>query len=396
MKNLLTRGSFSALCLMFMIMIVTPGVAPAASKSEPIRVGLMIPLTGFLIEDGKQYSRAVNLAFEEIGWKIGNRQVELITEDDAYNPTVAVQKVKKLFYSDKSRILIGPVAAAGALAIQNFIRDNKILTINLMASTDQLNTGANFVKNWFRVSFCKQISNVAGYAAYKKGYRKAAVVVPDFAAGHDELAGFKKVFEKSGGKVIQEVLVPLGSIDMVPYLMKIDTNADVIYAFFFGEDAPRFIKQYGEYGLNKRIPLITNGATVDLPYLKAHSEAVLGVESVYFYCENSKIPEMVKFRKAFLDKYKIDVSYAAETGYMAAKVVILGLQAVNGNDEDIDKLTAAIEKTDFASTRGRFRFGPEHNPVQDYYLRKVEKVDGRLENFVKETYPNIYQDWMPK
>lgn len=105
---------------------------------------------------------------------------------------------------------------------------------------------------------------------------------------------------------------------------------------------------------------------------------------------------MVKFRKAFLDKYKIDVSYAAETGYMAAKVVILGLQAVNGNDEDIDKLTAAIEKTDFASTRGRFRFGPEHNPVQDYYLRKVEKVDGRLENFVKETYPNIYQDWMPK
>ena len=264
-----------------------------------------------------------------------------------------------------------------------------------MASTDQLNTGANFVKNWFRVSFCKQISNVAGYAAYKKGYRKATVIIPDFASGYDESVGFKKVFEKMGGKVIQEIRVPLGSIDMVPYLVRVDTNANVIYAFFFGEDAPRFIKQYGEYGLNKRVPLLAHGATVDLPFLKAHGEAVLGVESVYFYCENSNIPEMVKFRKAFLDKYNTDVSYAAEAGYMAAKVLILGLQAVKGNDEDIDSLTAAIEKTDFASTRGRFRFGPEHNPIQDYYLRKVEKTDGRLENFVKESYPNIYQDWTP-
>jgi len=381
--------------VLFAVISIPVKMTFAASKTEPIKVGLMVPLTGFLVEDGKQYSRAVNLAFDEIGWKISDRKLELITEDDAYNPSVAVQKVKKLFYSDKARILIGPVAAAGALAIQNFIRDNKILTINLMASTDQLNTGSNFVQNWFRVSFCKQISNVAGYAAYQKGYRKATVVIPDMAAGYDEAVGFKKVFEKMGGKVIQEIRVPLGSIDMVPYLVRIDTNANVIYAFFFGEDAPRFIKQYGEYGLNKRIPLLAHGATVDLPFLKAHGEAVLGVESVYFYCENSNIPAMVKFRKAFLEKYKMDVSYAAEAGYMAARVLILGLQAVNGNDEDIDSLTAAIEKTDFASTRGRFRFGPEHNPIQDYYLRKVEKVDGRLENFVKESYPNIYQDWTP-
>jgi len=89
------------------------------------------------------------------------------------------------------------------------------------------------------------------------------------------------------------------------------------------------------------------------------------------------------------------VSYAAESGYMAAKVLILGLQAVKGDDENIDNLAAAIEKLDFKSTRGRFRFGPEHNPIQDYYLRRVEKVDGRLENVVKDVYPNIYQDWMP-
>jgi branched-chain amino acid transport system substrate-binding protein len=134
---------------------------------------------------------------------------------------------------------------------------------------------------------------------------------------------------------------------------------------------------------------------VDLPYLKAHGEAALGVESTYFYCENSPIPEMVKFRKAFVEKNKVDVSYAAEAGYMAAQVLISALKVVKGKAEDIDGLVSAIEKTDFASTRGRFRFGPNHNPIQDYYLRKVEKVDGRMENFVKETYPNIYQDWTP-
>jgi branched-chain amino acid transport system substrate-binding protein len=381
---------------MALISLTVTSQAPAAAlRTDPIKIGAIVSLTGFAVEDGKQYSRAINLALDEIGWKIGDRKIELIIEDDAYNPTVAVQKIKKLSYSDKAKIVIGPQYTASALAIHPFIRDNKILTINLMAATDQLNTGANFVKNWFRVSFCKQISNVAGYAAYKKGYGKAAIAVPDFVTGHEEAAGFKKVFEKVGGKVIQEIRVPLGSIDMVPYLMRIDPNANVIYAFFFGEDAPRFIKQYVEYGLNKRIPLLAHGATVDLPYLKAPGEAVLGVESIYFYCENSNIPEMVRFRKAFLDKNRVDVSYAAEAGYMAARVLILGLQAVKGDDENIDNLAAAIEKLDFASTRGRFRFGPEHNPVQDYYLRRVEKVDGRYENVVKDVYPNIYQDWMP-
>ncbi len=264
-----------------------------------------------------------------------------------------------------------------------------------MGTTDKLNDEANFTSNWFRVSFCKQISNVAGYAAYKKGYRKAVVVVPDFVAGNDEIEGFKGVFEKLGGKVIQVIRIPLGSIDMAPYLVKFDQSADVTYAFFFGEDAPRFIRQYSEYGLKKKIPLLVHGATIDLPYLQALGDDALGVESIYFYCESAPIPEMQKFRKAFNDKYKVDVSYAAEAGYMAGRVLILGLQAVNGNDEDIDKLSAAIAKLDFKSTRGRFRFGKNHNPIQDYYLRRVEKVDGKLENVVKETYPDIYQNWMP-
>jgi branched-chain amino acid transport system substrate-binding protein len=369
-------------------------LSSAASKG-PIKVGLMVPLTGFAVEDGKQYSRGVNLAFEEVKWNIAGRKVELVTEDYAYNPTVAVQKIKKLFYNDKIKLVIGPSATAACLAIHPFIRENKILDIALMGTTDKLNDEANFASNWFRVSFCKQISNVAGYAAYKKGYRKAVVVVPDFVAGYDEIAGFKGVFEKMGGKVIQEIKVPLGSIDMAPYLVKVDPNADMTFAFFFGEDAPRFIKQYNEYGLKKRLPLIVHGAAIDLPYLKALGDAAEGVESTYFYCESSNIPEMQKFRKAFNDKYNMDVSYAAEAGYMAGKVLVLGLQGVNGNDEDIDKLSAAIEKLDFKSTRGRFRFGKNHNPVQDYYLRRVEKVDGKLENVVKETYPNIYQNWMP-
>lgn len=393
--NFLMKKVLPVLCIMLIVIVVKSDMITAAPKLKPIKVGVIVPLTQFAVEDGKQYSRAIKLAFNEIGWEIAGRKIELIIEDTSYNPTVAVKKVKKLFYSDKINILIGPQSTAAGLAIHSFIRDNKILTIVLMATTDKLNIGENFVKNWFRVSFCKQISNVAGYAAYKKGYRKAVAIVPDFVSGYDEVKGFKKVFEKLGGKVIQAIHVPIGSIDMSPYLMKIDTTADVIYAFFFGEDAPRFIKQYAEYGVKKRIPLLSHGATVDLPYLKAHGEAVHGVESIYFYCENLKIPEMQRYRKLFIEKYNVDVSYAAEAGYMAARVAILGLQAVKGNVEDREGLIAAIEKLDFASTRGRFRFGPRHNPIQDYYLRRVEKVDGRLENVVKEVYPNIYQDWMP-
>jgi branched-chain amino acid transport system substrate-binding protein len=389
------KSNWPVVLLLITGLILGSAVLAGAASKGPIKVGLMVPLTGFAVEDGKQYSRGVNLAFEEVKWNIAGRKVELVTEDYAYNPTVAVQKIKKLFYNDKIKLVIGPSATAACLAIHPFIRENKILDIALMGTTDKLNDEANFTSNWFRVSFCRQISNVAAYAAYKKGYRKAVVVVPDFVSGYDEIAGFKGVFEKLGGKVIQEIRIPLGSIDMAPYLVKFDSNADMTFAFFFGEDAPRFIKQYNEYGLKKRLPLIVHGAAIDLPYLKTLGEAAEGVESAYFYCESSNIPEMQKFRKAFNDKYNVDVSYAAEAGYMAGRVLILGLQAVNGDDEDIDKLSAAIEKLDFKSTRGRFRFGKNHNPIQDYYLRKVEKVDGKLENVVKETYPNIYQNWMP-
>jgi branched-chain amino acid transport system substrate-binding protein len=139
---------------------------------------------GVAVEDGKQYSRAVNLAFEEVKWEIAGRKVELITEDYAYNPTTAVQKVKKLFYNDKVRLLIGPSATAACLAIHGFIRENKILTIVLMGTTDKLNND-EILQNWFRTSFCKQNANVAGYGL-NKGFRKAIAAVPDFVAGYIE------------------------------------------------------------------------------------------------------------------------------------------------------------------------------------------------------------------
>ncbi len=394
-RHFLTKGFVSIFSLALLLMSI-PEIT-IAQKLEPIRIGLLIPRTGPFAEDGQNFIRSINIAFDEVGWQVAGRQIKLFVEDDAYAPAVGLTKVKKLFLSDKINILIGPESSAVALAIHPFIRDNKLLTIALAAAAEELNTGGNFVKNWFRVSNCagNQTGNVAAYAAYKRGYRKGAVLMPDYVAGYSETKGFKRVFEKLGGKIIQEIYVPLGTMDMAPYLVKIDPTADFIYAWLHGADAPRFVKQFTEYGLKGRIPLFAFGSLVDLPVLDAHGEAAIGIESVYHYCENLNVPEIRRFRKTFNEKYKVDIGWAADAGYMAARVVILGLEAVKGKAEDVDKLVEAIEKLDFTSTRGRFRFGPEHNPIQDYYLRRVEIVEGRMQNVVKEIFPNVGQGWMP-
>ncbi len=395
-KKLLKKEIYLIFCLMLMQIMVTPEII-IAQKLEPIRIGALLPLTGVSAEDGLQQQRAVNLAFDEVGWQIAGRQIKLFVEDDANTPSVGLTKLKKLFHNDKIDILIGPMSSAVALAIHPFIRDNKILTIGIMAAAEELNTGGNFVKSWFRVSYCagNQTGNVVAYAAYKRGYRKGVFIGADYVTGHAEARGVKRVFEKLGGKMVQEIYVPLGTMDMAPYLVKIDPTADFITTFFFGADAPRFTRQYVEYGLKGRIPLFTFGSAVDLPYLKAHGEAAIGMESVYHYCENLNIPEMKKLRKTFIEKYKTDIGWAVDAAYLAARVVILGLEAVKGKIEDVDKVVEAIEKLDFISTRGRFRFGPEHNPIHDYYLRRVEMVEGKLQNVVVEVFKDVGQGWMP-
>jgi branched-chain amino acid transport system substrate-binding protein len=221
---------------------------------------------------------------------------------------------------------------------------------------------------------------------------------PDFAAGHDELTGLKKGFQKAGGTVLQEVYFPLGTtMDFAPYLAKIDIKkSDVVFAWVIGGDAVRFVKQYADYGYKGKVPLMTS-AGVHESYLDAQGDAAIGVHSIYWYSPTLDTPENRRFKEAYTDKYGEGLARGLtsyeEHGYVAGKVVIRALQAVKGNVEDVEGMIKAIEKLEFEAPRGPFKFY-KHNPVLYEYLRRVNKIEGRYQNTVLRAWGPIRQGWL--
>lgn len=345
-----------------------PALAPApAPTTVPIRIGATVPLSGFDVEAGNQVLMGIKLAFEEINWKIADRPIELVAEDAGFDTAQANSKIRKMILSDKIDLLLGPYGLNMVdVGLRDLYADHLIVRVFLYANErmhEKLDS-----KYIFRPAFngAEQISPLIGDIAYKeKGYRNAVCFAPQFTDGQGMVRGFKKVFEGLGGKVIQEFYAPLGCVDFAPYLIKVDVdNADVVYAFLFGGDAIKFVKQYAEYGLKERLPMLPWTSVVYDTHLPFEGDAALGIESVYCYTESLDTPENNRFKKAIWDTFEKEVHAECEVGYVAAKVAIKGLQAVNGNIEQgnieqADALVAAIEKVSFEAPRGPFKWGPD-------------------------------------
>lgn len=376
---------------------LTPSPTPTpTSPAKPIKIGAIAPLSGFAASDGKRIIQGMQLALDEVNYEVAGRKIELLVEDDAWDTAVGVAKGKKLVLSDGVSVLL-PYVGTIIEGLRDFFHENKIITISTQGGTWAL-AEQRWSKYFFRSAYSPaQETRVQGYVAYtKKGYRTAVTMTSDFPAGHENADGFKLVFEKLGGKVIQEIWTPMGAIDFAPYLAKVDTKANMLWAFYFGADAIRFVKQYAEYGLKDKVTPFLYGSCVDSDYLPAQGDAALGIEDVFMYSNILNTPENTRFRQAFAAKFKGEEgSLYSEHGYVAIKMLLLGLQAVKGKVEDTDALIAALEKVKFEAPRGPLRFDEKHHPVQNIYQRKVEKVAGKLQNTVVDTYPDVGLYWLP-
>ena len=380
-----------------LVMVLTmPGYATSASK-QPIKFGYVGPMSGFYAHGGTHATQGMKLAFDEVNWTVAGRKIELVIEDDGWDVGAGITKAKKLVLSDKVDIMLGPHNGQVVIALKDFYKEHKMIHISPIADDSRL-TRDKYSKYFFRANHdaIEDRYRVAGYFAYKKGYRKVLYMGPDFIPSRECIEGFKQVFEALGGKVTKEQFLPFGTTDFAPYFTKIDVkNTDAVYAFFFGGDAISFIKQYTEYGLKGRMPFLGIAVT-DGALIKAEGEAALGIETVANYCPTFDTPVNKKFVAAYEKKFKMDVDFHADLGYVAAKVVLLGLEKVNGNTENVDNLIKAMEEVQFDAPRGPFRYGPNHAPIQNTYLRVVKKVNGQYQNFIVETVTNVGQGWMPE
>ncbi len=367
--------------------------APAQVAKPDFKLGVPLPYSGVYSVLGESITNGMNLYFEEIGYVAGGRKIVMIKDDTEANPEVGARKTRKLVEQDKVDMIAGYVSSTVATGARDYLHDNKVVTVIANAGADALSR-AKKSPYIFRTSFSNwQVSAATGKWAAENLGKKAVTLNPDYQAGKDNAAAFKETFQPSGGQVLADIFPPLSNSDYAPYLVKVkDQNPDVAYAFFSGSDAVRFLKQWKEYGLKNKIPLISSGFLVEEDVLANQevAEAALGVYSALFWAYTLDTPENKAFIKAYEDKFKKSADVFSVQGYETARFIAEALNKVNGNTQDQQALLAAMKGVTFKGPRGEFRLDPQtQNIILTMYIRKVEKVGDRITNKVIATIP----DW---
>ena len=375
-------------------------LAPAGSWAQkgPIKVGLLVPQTGPLAANGKDMINGIELFLEEQKYRLAGREIKLIIEDDEGKPATGLTKARSLVEGQGVHLVTGPLSAAVGYAVAPYIDGKKVPAIYPIVSGEDI-TQRKRSPYIVRVGWSSgQPSHPFGKWVYDNlKYKKIAMIGYDFAFGWEVAAGFHRAFEEAGGQVVQKLWPPLGTADFGPYLAQLKRDVDAIYAVFSGADALRFAKQFAEAGLKQRLPLIGGGTFTDEHVLRSMGDEALGIVTALHYSAALATPGNRKFAQAYEAKYKQIPSYYSEGTYVAGVALKAALEATGGDIESVDKFLAALRRVDLSdSPRGPMRFDDFGNPIQTIYVRKVEKVGGRLQNTVIHTFPNISQFWTYK
>ena len=378
--------------------VVALGILPAEAQKGPIRIGFMSSLTGPLSPNGKDMLNSFELFLEEQGGKLAGREVKLVTEDDAGNPATGLTKLRGMAEGQGIQVLVGPLSAAVGYAIRDYIDSKKLPAIFPIVSGEditQRKRSPYIVRTGWSSA---QPSHPFGKWVYDNlKYRRIAMIGYDFAFGWEVAAGFHRTFEESGGQIVQKLWPPLGTTDFGPYIAQLKRDVDAVYAVFSGADALRFAKQYEDAGLKARLPLVGGGTFTDEHVLRTMGDEVLGVITALHYSAALTTPGNQKFARTYEGKFKQVPSYYSEGTYVAGLQLKRALEGLSGDAENVERLVGTLRKTELADTpRGPIRFDDYGNPIQNIYVRKVERVGGKLQNTVIHTFPNVSQFWTYK
>src|SRR6476659_569370 len=311
------------------------GAIPARAQSNaPIRLGLMTVKTGPLASGGIDMERALTQYLKEHQYTMGGRKVELFVGDSGGVPAQSRTKLQELVERDKIQIMIGPLDTASALASDDYIRQQQLLTLSVAAAEDMTQRKPNpwFTRGTSTPAQCSM--PLAEYCAKTLKMKRMVVIADDIAYGHEMCAGFMRVFEDNGGKVVQRMFPPLTVPDYGTYLAQLKTNIDSIFLGFAGSNGFRFLRQMNEYGLIKKVAPIGGMTALDEAVLRNMGDEALGIITSCSY--SAEIENAIN--KRFVANFRVDWGYdpgfyAAAT-YTEAAVLDATLAAIKGRIED--------------------------------------------------------------
>jgi branched-chain amino acid transport system substrate-binding protein len=384
------------LCVLSLAIVGIVGIgAGEAVAQEPIKIGFLAPLSGAGAQAGKDMYSGCEMFWEEHGWQVAGRKIQVILEDDEANPGVGITKTRKLVETDKVHLVGGTIFSNVSYAVAAYIDTKEIPTFFPINSADDL-TQRKRPKWLVRTGFAaSQYMHPFGeYAAKVLGYKKIVTIALDYSFGWESVGAFHKSFEDNGGRIIQRIWVPLNIVDYAPYLALVKRDADAVFVLALGRWTVLFAKQYADSGLKGRIPLIANGTYSDEHVLPQLGDESLGVISAHNYSAAIDTPANRRFRLAYEKKYNRLPSVYSENCYSGVQLVSEAIKSIGGKVEGRPAFMAALRKAEIKDApRGPIKMDPYGNPIQNIYVRKIERVGGQLQNTVIHTYPEVSQFW---
>src|SRR5881275_1458954 len=282
----------------------TAAAFPVAAQAEPIRLGLVTVKTGPLASGGIDMERALTQYLKERNDTLAGRKVELLVADGGGVPAQTRTKIQELVERDKIQIMIGPLDTASALASDDYIRSQQLLTLSVAAAEDMTQRKPN---PWFTrgTSTSSQSAQpLADYCAKTLKYKRMLTIADDIAYGHEMCAGFQRVFEDAGGKIVQKLFPPLTVPDYGTYIAQLKTNVDGIFLGFAGSNGFRFYRQFNEYGLRGKVAVVGGMTAFDEAVLRNMGDEALGIITSCWYSAEIDNPINQKFVAAFRNDWK--------------------------------------------------------------------------------------------
>ena len=378
-------GLVSALALM---------AAPAVA-ADKVKIGFVTTLTTGAGVFGKGMKQAVELAVEELGGKMGGVEVEVIFEDDGFKPEIGKQKAEKLVKKDKVNFLAGFIWSHVLLASYKTAVQNDVFLISSNAGPAPL-AGKLCNPNFFSTSWQNDQTPMAmGEVLNQKGIKRLYIMAPNYAAGKNMVTGVERTYK---GEIVGK--------DMTKFPAQLDFSAelakaraakpDAVFVFYPGKHGAQFFNQYSQAGLKDNIPLYSV-FTVDAVTVNLLKDLAVGSLATMFWAPDLDVPANKKFVAAYRAKYGEYPTFYAAQSYDTVMLINSAVKAVNGDLSNRDGMRDAMRKANFDSVRGPFKYGNNHFPIQNFYLREaVKDADGNYTTSIRSVVLENHQDTYAK
>jgi len=363
---------------------------PALAQEDPVKIGVITTLSGPAGYLGQDVRDGLMLAAKMEGGTLGGVPVEFLVEDDNLNPGSGRQIAEKYMFDEDVKLLTGIIFSNVANATVPDIVENGAIYISPNAAPSTL-AGEGCHENYFVVSWQNDaLHEAAGAAAEELGYERAFALAPNYQAGKDAIAGFKRQFE---GEIVGELYTQLDQTDYSAEMAQIRAaDPDVVFQFHPGGLGIAFLRQYQQAGLLGQIPMVLSEPSTDAVVLDAVGEAAIGIVATAHWNRDFDNEANREFVEAWDEEYGRPITYYATQGYDTGRLIASAFEKTGGVG-DIDALREAIREADFQSVRGDFEFGPNQHPIHDWWILDiVSDGEGGVETITRELLLEDYGD----